>query len=204
MSGIFITLEGIEGSGKSTQARLLADWLKKQGKEVVVFREPGSTAIGERIRDILLTKEFKEMTPITELFLFLASRAQLVEEKIRPQLQKGVYVILDRYIDSTIVYQGYGGGVDIGIIEKMNNIATGGLQPDITFLLDIDIPEGLNKTGFKDRIEEKGVDFHTKVREGYFQLAEKYPERIFIVKVKSAPDSTHKEIVKIFSHKFLI
>ncbi len=204
MAGIFITLEGIEGSGKSTQARLLADWLQRQGKEVVVLREPGSTAIGERIRDILLTKEFKEIIPITELFLFLASRAQLVEEKIRPQLQKGRCVILDRYIDSTIVYQGYGGGVDIGIIEKMNNIATGGLQPDITFLLDIDIPEGLNKSGFKDRIEEKGVDFHTKVREGYFQLAEKYPERIFIVKVKSDPDSTHKEIKKIFSHKFLI
>lgn len=204
MQGLFITLEGIEGSGKSTQAKLLADWLVERGKEVVLLREPGSTRIGEKIREILLNKNYKEMTPLTELFLFLASRAQLVEEKIRPALERGICVILDRYTDSTLVYQGIAHGIDTSIIQQLNTIATGGLQPDITFLLDMDIQEGLNKSGFKDRIEEKGFDFHRRVREGYLKLAQKHPERIFTVKVESDPQQTHKRIVEIFCQKFPI
>ena len=204
MQGIFITLEGIEGSGKSTQAKLLADWLQKRGQDVILLREPGSTRIGEKIREVLLNKNFKEMTPLTELFLFLASRAQLVDEKIRPALEKGVFVILDRYTDSTLVYQGFAHGLDITTIQQLNTIATGGLEPDITFLLDMDIHEGLNKSGFKDRIEEKGLDFHLRVREGYFKLAEQYPQRIFVVKVKPDPQDTHSEIVEIFCNKFSI
>jgi dTMP kinase len=202
VKGIFLTFEGVEGSGKSTQAKLFVEWLKENGKEVLFLREPGSTNIGEEIRKILLSKENKGLSPETELFLFLASRAQLVREKIIPALKEGKVVVLDRYIDSTLAYQGYGDELPIELIEEMNKFATAGLLPDLTFLLDLDIDEGLKKAGMKDRIEEKGIQFHRKVREGYHKLAEKFPERIKLIQVEEDPQKTQQKIRQIFLQRF--
>lgn len=202
MKGIFLTFEGVEGSGKSTQAKLFVEWLKENGKEVLFLREPGSTNIGEEIRKILLSKENKGLSPESELFLFLASRAQLVREKIIPALKEGKVVVLDRYIDSTLAYQGYGGELPIELIGEMNKFATAGLLPDLTFLLDLDIDEGLKKAGMKDRIEEKGIQFHRRVREGYHKLAEKFPERIKLIQVEEDPQRTQQKIRQIFLRRF--
>jgi len=202
MRGLFVTFEGIEGSGKSTQAELFIQWLEEKGRKALFLREPGSTSIGERIREILLSIDYKNFYPATELLLFLAARAQLVREKVLPVLEQGAIVILDRYSDSTFAYQGYGEDIPLELIENMDSFATSSLTPDITFLLDIGIKEGLTKAGFKDRIEKKGLEFHKKVQDGYYQLAEISKERIHIIKVQKDPLETQKEIREIFQKKF--
>jgi len=202
MRGVFVTFEGIEGSGKSTQAELFIQWLEEKGREVLFLREPGSTSIGERIREILLSIDYKNFYPAAELLLFLAARAQLVREKVLPVLEQGVIVILDRYSDSTFAYQGYGENIPLELIRDMNSFATSNLTPDITFLLDIEIEEGLTRAGFKDRIEKKGLEFHKKVQDGYHQLAEASKGRIHIIKAQKNTLETQKEIRDIFQKKF--
>jgi len=199
MRGIFISFEGSEGSGKSTQARLLSDWLRTQGISTILTREPGGTPIGERIREVLLSPDHREMDPITELFLYLASRRQHIKELIEPSLKEGKIVITDRFSDSTMAYQGYGRGLDLSLIESLNRTATGGLSPDLTIVLDVDVREGLSRNlGIKsDRLEIEDIEFHEKVRRGFIEIAKKEPKRVFIVETKNGIKKTHDEILAI-------
>lgn len=199
MRGTFISFEGSEGSGKSTQARLLRDWLKRQGIDTILTREPGGTPIGERIREVLLSLDHKEMDPITELFLYLASRRQHIKELIEPALNSGNVVITDRFSDSTLAYQGYGRGLDLSLIESLNRTATGGLSPDLTIVLDVDVREGLSRNLEikSDRLETEDIEFHEKVRKGFIEIAKKEPERVFIIETKNGIEKTHNEIVAL-------
>lgn len=192
MKGIFITFEGPEGCGKTTQSKLLADLLASMGYNVILTHEPGGTNIGEKIRKMLLDPQNGEMLPFCELFLFLASRYQLVNEIIKKQLDSGNIVICSRYTDATLAYQGYGRGIDLNILKRLNDVATCGIYPDLTILLDMEPESGLMRINEriepkketliasveKDRIEEEQIEFHKKVREGYLDLLLKDPERI--------------------------
>ena len=201
--GVFITFEGPEGCGKSTHASLLCDFLKGQSYDCVLTREPGGTKAGEEIRRILLHSSGINISDLTELFLFEAARAQIVEEVIKPNLAKGRIVICDRFGDATVSYQGYGGGIDIKIIEKLNEISTGGLKPDITLLLDIDPITGLTRAQSKgiDRMEKKELAYHKRVMAGYLKLAKRYPGRIKVIKVDGSIEYTQtvvrREVEKI-------
>jgi len=184
MKGKFISFEGIEGTGKSTQAKLLQQSLLGLGHEVILTEEPGGTLISLRVREILLSVDHTNMKPLTELLLYNAARAQHIEEVILPALNKGAVVITDRFTDSTFAYQGYGRGIDLKLLESIDKIATNSLRPDITVLLDLDVETGLkrnrriNKT---DRLELEDVEFHERVRKGYHELAAKEPERIKVL-----------------------
>ncbi len=196
--GIFITLEGPEGSGKSTQAASLCDDLINDGYDVVHTAQPGGTDLGAKIRDILLQKDNIRLGEKAELFLFEADRAQHVEEEIRPALEDRKIVICDRFNTATFAYQGYGLGMDMGLIETVDNAATGGLVPDLTLLMDLDIKTGLKRagrTGAADRMEKRGNAFHKKVRQGYLALAAKYPQRIKVISVRDRIEDTY-ELVK--------
>lgn len=179
--GLFITTEGTDGSGKTTQIKLIESYLKEKGFEVVVTREPGGTAIGEKIRSIILDTENSDMSYITEMMLYASARAQLVNELIKPSLEVGKVVICDRFIDSSYVYQGFGRNIDIELIERVNNIALDGVRPDITLFFDIDpevaLKRRIQSTG-ADRIEQEAMDFHKKVYSGYKKLVSMYPDRI--------------------------
>jgi dTMP kinase len=172
---MFITFEGLDYSGKSTQVRLLADTLKHENYSILVLREPGGTEIGERIRTILLDKRISGMTGVSELFLFSASRAQLVEEVIKPAIEGGLVVICDRFYDSLTVYQGWGKGVPLETIRVVNASASSGLAPDLTFFLDIPVEEVERRMRrshtSKDRMESNGRAFYERVREGYLHIA---------------------------------
>ncbi len=184
MRGLFISLEGIEGTGKTTQAKLLADHLSGKGLSTVVTEEPGGTSIGRRIREVLLKVEHAEMHSLTELLLYNASRCQHIHELISPSLDAGKIVITDRFSDSTLAYQGYGRGIDMDLIGTLDKIVTGGLKPDLTLLLDIDVETGLarNRGANKvDRLELQDIAFHRKVRAGYLDIARREPERIRLV-----------------------
>ncbi|MFA5142790.1 MAG: dTMP kinase [Candidatus Omnitrophota bacterium] len=192
--GIFITFEGPEGCGKSTHARALYKFLRSRLYKCVLTREPGGTRCGEEVRRILLHSDGVEISDMAELFLFEAARAEIVEEVIRPALAKGNIVICDRFGDATVSYQGYAGGIDIAAIESVNKIATGGLEPDITVLLDIDTMTGLKRAKAKgvDRMERKAFAYHDRVRRGYLKLAKRHPRRIKIIKVKKTIADTQK------------
>lgn len=184
MNGKFITLEGSEGSGKSTQSALIYDYLKNQGRDVVQLREPGGVKISESIRNLLLDVKNEAMGNECETLLYMAARAQVVKEMIAPALKAGKIIICDRFLDSTLVYQGFGHGMDIGFIKELGNFATGGIKPDLTLLFDIDTREGLSRTNVeKDRIELRSVEYHERVRKGYLELAGKEPWRIKVIKV---------------------
>jgi dTMP kinase len=177
---MFISFEGSEGSGKSSQVQTLYEFLLQSGYNVLLTREPGGTAIGEQIRLILSNLENTTMQVRTETLLFQASRAQLVEEVIRPHLGKGGVVLCDRYADSTLAYQGYGHQVDLGRLRAIVDFATGGLKPDLTFLLDVDVEEGLRRrtqSGEWNRLDAYDLAFHQRVRQGYFELARLEPGR---------------------------
>ncbi len=200
MKGAFISFEGIEGSGKSTQAKLLYSYLEGRGHEVVLTEEPGGTVIGKEIREVLLAVEHRNMSPLTELLLYMASRAQHVQEVILPALDRGAIVITDRFADSTIAYQGYGRGIDFGIIDTLDAVATGRLRPDLTILLDIDIGTGLqrNKDVRKvDRLELEDISFHERVRDGYHAIASREPSRVRTLSVRNGIEETHRAIVEI-------
>lgn len=179
---LFITFEGGEGSGKSVQAKELYRRLSKLDVPALLTHEPGGTPLGEQIAAWLKKSRNIEISPMTELMLFNASRAQLVTEVIQPNLKSGKVVICDRYDDSTTVYQGYGRGLDMAMVKATNNTATQGLKPDLTILLDMPVEEGLGrKKGGKDRFEQEALAFHRKVRGGYLKLASEEPERWLIV-----------------------
>lgn len=176
--GIFITFEGTEGGGKSTQIKKAASFLRSHGREVLLLREPGGTKVSEAIREILLNKENTEMNAQAELLLYLAARAQIVGEKILPALQHGAVVICDRFEDSTLAYQGYGRGLSVSEIQKMSRLfVRGKLQPDLTFVLNIDPREGMKRGGRHDRMERQSMAFHKKVQLGFLDLARKNPKR---------------------------
>lgn len=180
--GIFITFEGSEGCGKSTQSQLIFDDLQQQNRRVRLIREPGGVVISEKIRDILLDKNHGEMNKECETLLYMAARAQVVEDVIIPELQQGTILLCDRFLDSTIAYQGYGCGVNVDIIKTMGLFATKGIQPDITFFLDLDTQEGLNRRGReRDRIELRSKEYHDKVRYGYQQIAKQNPQRVIML-----------------------
>lgn len=201
--GLFLTFEGPDGAGKSTQARLLQERLQAYGREVLLVREPGGTPIGEKMRELLLDPRYTEMTVVCEVFLYSAARAQLVVEQIRPALSRGAVVISDRYGDSTLVYQGLAGGENLAIIRRINLWATGGLVPRRTFLLDLDAEMGLlrvrgAKGGIRpageDRIEQKELNFHRRVRRGFLELAAKEQERICIIPADNDVSSIHARV----------
>lgn len=196
LKGKFITFEGCEGSGKSTHSKLLYDYLKKKGYSLIRVREPGSTPVGEKVRKILLDPKNK-ISEVSELFLYMSCRSQLVEDKILPALKKGRVVICDRFLDATICYQGYAGGVDIGMIKKVGHLATSGIEPGLTIFLNIKIEEGLKRSKGRDRIERKSLKFHRRVKRGYLKLAKAYPSRIKIISTKGTIKQTQELIRRV-------
>ena len=204
---MLITFEGIDYSGKSTQATLLVSRLEKHGKEVIFLREPGGTSISENIRNILLDKEHLELKQITELFLFSAARTQLVSEVILPALQAGKVVVCDRFYDSTTAYQGYGRGINLNDIQAINRIATSETKPHLTFFIDIEIDELFKRqiaAGLSaDRMESSGRDFFERVRNGYWKLAEMESGRFIVVSGKLQIDEIHREIWDIVKKQII-
>ena len=195
--GVFITFEGFEGSGKSTQIKLLADYLRRKKYRVLVLREPGSTKASEAVRKIILDKNNGRITDKSELLLYLAARAQLVEEKIIPALEIGRIVLCDRFQDATTAYQGFGLGLDRRLIDELGSFVTAGLSPDLTVLLDIEVREGLRRAGKnKDRIEQRSLDYHRRVRKGYLKIAQSFPQRVKVVKVKDIK-KTQEEVRRL-------
>jgi dTMP kinase len=182
MQGLFITFEGIDGSGKSTQASLLFNSLLQEGYSALYLREPGGTKISEKIRDLLLDVENKDMTHRAEFLLYAASRAQLVRQKIRPALEQGTVVICDRYVDSSTAYQGIGRSLGVDIIESINSFATDDLIPDLTFIIDVGLETSLQRSlqdgQQPDRIEQEKKEFKLAVIQAYRDLAERHPKRI--------------------------
>lgn len=179
MRGLLITVEGVEGSGKTTVAHLLAEWLRQQGFAVTLTQEPGGTPFSDRIRHLLLSPEGRSAW--TEVFLFLASRAEHVANVIRPALERGEIVVCDRFTDSTLAYQGFGLGLPVEVLTELNRLATNRLNPDLTLLLDIEPEEGLKRVRRFTIFEQKGLPFLQRVRWGYLQLARKEPNRIKVV-----------------------
>ncbi len=195
--GMFITFEGADGCGKTTQLELLAQYLTKEGKEVLTTREPGAKGLGERIRDILLNYD-GEVSDRCESFLFLADRAQHIDTIVNPAVAAGKIVLCDRHIDSSVAYQGYGRGLDIDQIDRLNMLATNGRRPDLTFVFDIDVETSMKRVGKeKDRMESAGVDFFNRVRNGYLQLAKQEPDRIRVLDATKSIEEIHKDVVKI-------
>lgn len=198
MKGIFISFEGIEGTGKTTQARLLSEYLERSGFTTALTEEPGGTPISRMIREVLLKVDHKEMHPVTELLLYNASRCQHLKEVILPALNKGKVVITDRFSDSTAAYQGYGRGIDMKFLETLDKIATGGIKPHLTLLLDFDVGEGLQRNrGVSkiDRFELEETDFHEKVRAGFLDLARREPERIKVIDASVTIEEIHAKII---------
>jgi len=197
--GLFITFEGIEGCGKSTQARMLREFFKKQGKPVFLTREPGGPKIAEEIRKMLLSVDNKEMLPETEVLLYMASRSQHTGEWIIPELEKGKIVISDRYYDSTFAYQGAARKIDGKLIDTIRRYATFGLVPDITFLVDLPEEIGLSRILAKDadRLEQESMEFHKRVREGFIDLAKKEPDRFKVLDGKKGIKEIHNDIISI-------
>lgn len=197
MKGLFISFEGIEGTGKTIQSKLLCEYLTKKGFKVLLTEEPGGTRIGRTIRDILLSVDNIEMAPLTELFLYNASRIQHIKEVILPAIKKGMVVITDRFSDSTVAYQGYGRGIELNLINAIEHIVTEGLRPDKTILLDLDVAIGLQRNkgiNKEDRIELENVSFHERVRDGYHALAAKEPERIHVMDASKSIEHIHGSI----------
>ncbi len=191
MKGIFITFEGSEGSGKSTQSAMLCRYLAKKGLEVVSLREPGGTKLSEKIRRILLDKRNDSLGPEAEMLLYMASRAQVVREVIAPALESGKIVVCDRFLDSTTAYQGYGLGINLELIRRLGEFATGGIGPQLTIFLDLPVKEGLkHRQGCRDRIEKRSLTYHERVRSGYLAIAAREPSRVKVVKLQPEKEAT--------------
>jgi dTMP kinase len=196
-SPLFISLDGLDGTGKSTQCRLLADWLCKQGREVVECADPGGTAVGDSIREILLGRKHDMVLPC-EALLFMASRAQLTAEVIRPALAAGRTVISDRYLLANVVYQGHAGGLDPDQLWEIGRLATAGLLPDMTIVLDLPVELALSRlTGPADRMESRDVVFHSRVREGFLAEARRHPDTIQVVDSNQPVQKVHERILHV-------
>lgn len=203
MKGVFITLEGIEGSGKTTQVELLKRRLETLNYKVLATREPGGSRIAEIIRGILLDNNNREISPMTELLLYEAARAQHVDEVIRPALESGMIVISDRFVDSTTAYQGAGRSIDTETVHVLHRIATRDVWPDITIVLDVPVNEGLTrigKCGKPDRIEQEPEAFHEKVRKSFIELSQKEPNRVKIIDGCRPPSVIAEEIFDLIGH----
>jgi dTMP kinase len=203
---LFITFEGIEGSGKTTQIRRLRRYLTQKGVPCKVTREPGGCPISEKIRKILLNPVHHEMVPLTELFLYEASRAQHVEEVIEPLLKKGITVLCDRFSDATSAYQGFGRKLDLGLVEDFNRLSTQSIKPDITFLLDCPSDMGLKraiqrnqtlKKEKEERFEREKIQFHHRVRKGYLSIAKKEPHRVKVINTRQGEEKTFEKIRQV-------
>ncbi len=197
--GLFISFEGTDGSGKTTQIKLLEAYIRQKGYETVLTREPGGTRVSELIRDMVLDPENREITPLTEMILYAASRAQHVAQVIKPAVDRGKIVICDRFVDSSYAYQGCGRGVDLKVVADVNRAAVNGIVPHMTFFLDI-VPEislgrRLNSTG-ADRIEQEKMDFHRRVYEGYKKMAGLYPERIKTIDAAKTVNEISAQIIE--------
>ncbi|CCU79958.1 Thymidylate kinase [Halanaerobium saccharolyticum subsp. saccharolyticum DSM 6643] len=203
--GFFITFEGIEGSGKTTQINLLAEFLKNKGYDVLVSREPGGTPLGEKIRHLLLDPQYESMDYRTEILLYAADRAQHVKEKIKPAIEQGKIVISDRFADSNLAYQAAGRGLDYEIVYQINDWVIDSTWPDLTFILDIDIKEGLKRARAQsfdaegDRLEREVDEFHQRVREAYLKMAEK--DRFALVNAGESIENVQKNIENIISRR---
>lgn len=199
--GLFITFEGADGCGKTTQMQLLAQHLSEKGYDIVLTREPGGKGLGEKIREILLNYD-GEVSDQCESFLFLADRAQNIDTIVNPAIASGKIVLCDRHTDSTVAYQGYGRGLDLERINMLNNIATNGRKPDLTFVFDIDTETSMKRIGKeKDRMESAGVDFHNRVREGYLQIAHQEPERIVVIDASKSIEEIHEKVLTQMAKK---
>jgi len=201
---LFISLEGPDGGGKSTQARLLVDYLKKRGLNVLLTREPGGTPIGDQIRRTLMDLGNTGMDPRTEILLFSASRAQIVHQVIRPHLEAGGAIVCDRFYDSTLAYQGYGHGLDLGALRAITEFATGGLRPHLTLLLDLPAEAGLERRksgGQWNRLDAYDLPFHQRVRQGYFELAKAEPERWVAVDATQPVETVQAAIRKVVEER---
>ena len=197
--GLFITFEGADGCGKTTQLNLLKEYLINKNFDVLVTREPGAKGLGEKLRDILLNYD-GEVSNRCESFLFLADRAQHIDTIVKPAIEKGQIVLCDRHTDSTVAYQGYGRGIDIEQINKLNNIATDGLKPDLTFVFDIDIETSMSRVGAeKDRMESAGNEFFNRVRNGYLQIAKNEPQRVKVIDATKSIDKVFESVLKEFN-----
>lgn len=200
--GLFITFEGIDGCGKTTQLNMLAEYIKESGKDVLVTREPGSVGLGEKIREILLNYD-GEVSSNCEAFLFLADRAQHIDVIVKPSVDAGKIVLCDRHTDSTIAYQGYGRGVDIERAKTLNKIATGGFVPDLTFVFDIDVETALERVGKnQDRMESAGVEFFERVRKGYLQIAKLESERVKVISSDDSIENIFMQVKAAINEKF--
>lgn len=205
MQGLFITFEGLEGAGKSTQAELLYKHLQREGYPVRWTREPGGTPVGEAVREVLLDVRNKDTTPLAEVFLFAASRTQLVEQLIRPQLGEGTIVVCDRFYDATLAYQGFGRGIPPNQIRDINDMCSWGVRPDLTFLLDIEPARGLDRVRVRaqdtatpmDRFESADLGFLERVREGYLQIAADEPARFRVLDGSLDPITTNEIVVRV-------
>jgi len=197
MAGLFITFEGIDSSGKTTQAELLVKALRERGYDVVFTHEPGGTEIAEKIRDLLLSEDNNRMTWLTELFLYMASRAQHTEEVINRSMEEDKIVVCDRYMDSTLAYQGYGRGLDRNLIRKLNHLSTRGLKPRLTFLIDLPPKAALERREGGDRLESETLEFHNRVREGYLEIAKDEPQRFRLIDGTRPVQEIAREILKV-------
>ncbi len=194
---LFITFEGADGCGKTTQIELLNEYLLKKGFKTLVTREPGAKGLGEKLREILLNYD-GEVSPNCESFLFLADRAQHVDCIIKPALKDGVIVLCDRHTDSTLAYQGYGRLLDIEQIKKLNEVAVNGLKPNLTIVFDIDIETSMQRVGnTKDRMESAGIDFFNRVRNGYLAIAKEEPNRVKVINSADAIENIHKQVIEL-------
>lgn len=200
--GVFITFEGIDGCGKSTQFMRVSEYFKETGRKFIVVREPGGTTVGEKIREILLDKKNDSMTSLAELMLYEAARAQITEEVIKPALEEGTSVLCDRFFDSTSAYQGYARGLGSELTDTLNKIATAGVVPDMTFLLDLDTEVAYKRRNTRgeaeDRLEALGNSFQDKVRAGYLECAKK-DDRIKVIDASGTPDEIFEEIKRWLS-----
>ena len=195
--GLFITFEGADGCGKTTQIQLLDKYLRRKDKKTLLTREPGAKGLGVRLRDILLNYD-GEVSPNCESFLFLADRAQHVDCIIKPALNKGEIVLCDRHTDSTVAYQGYGRGLDINRINLLNEYATSGLKPDLTIVFDVDVETSMQRVGKeKDRMESAGIEFFNKVRKGYLEIAKQEPNRVKVINSADTIENIHKQVVDL-------
>lgn len=197
--GLFITLEGADGSGKTTQMERIVEYFKTKKIDFIVTREPGGVDLGQKLRDILLNYD-GEVASTCEMFLYLADRAQHIETKVKPAVSAGKIVLCDRHIDSTVAYQGYARGLDVERINYLNDIATGGQKPDLTLLFDVDTDVAMERVGNraeKDRLEAEGAGFHRKVRQGYLEIAKKEPERIKIINSNLSVEEVWAQVQKI-------
>ncbi|MEI6241448.1 MAG: dTMP kinase [Planctomycetia bacterium] len=203
VAGRFIVLDGIDGAGKSSQMAPLVRWLESRGRTVTTCRDPGSTPAGDAIRAILLDRHEIHLTPTSEMLLYMAARAQLVAEVIRPALARGAWVVSDRYLLANIVYQGHAGGLDPDVIRRVGAVATGGLEPDCVFLLDVDLATAASRLDRPlDKLENRGDEFRTRLRAGYLTEAARDPDRIAVIDATAEPDVVASRLRAALDERF--